>query len=327
MNNYVIKTILTMKTKQLTVILVLFFSFINLPCKAQDIISQKELTETDIQNLEVIGRFCEVDIKAVNGNTLSFRGKITGNLDPDAYRIVSVRVGNTLKITIEGNQRLRMGWNQRLQGSLIFSVPPGINCQVDNSSGSVAVRGLNGGNLNLSASSGEVRAESMRSNQEIVVRASSGSLKLNGIEGNLRTNTSSGSQEIDNIKGNVDAEASSGSIEIGNVSGSVAANTSSGAITLNKVKGALNLKASSGSISGNDIDLTDNSNFNTTSGSVSMRFNNSSAELSFDLSASSGGLKAGGTQGNRRLVINQGKIRIMGSSSSGSQNYDTPRRN
>jgi DUF4097 and DUF4098 domain-containing protein YvlB len=311
-----------MKTKQLTVILGLFVSFISLSVKAQDLISQKELTENDIQNLEVKGRFCEVDIKAVNGNTLSFKGKITGNLDPDAYRIVSVRVGNTLKITIEGDQRLKSGWNQRLQGSLIFSVPPGINCQVDNSSGSVAVRGLNGGNINLSASSGEVRAESMRSNQEIVVRASSGSLKLNGIEGNLRTNTSSGSQEIDNVKGNVDAGASSGSIDVNTVSGSVAANTSSGAINLNNIKGALTLKASSGSITGNNIDLTDNSNFNTTSGSVSIRFNNPMSDLSFDLSASSGGLKAGGNQGNRRLVVNQGKIRIVGNSSSGSQNYD-----
>jgi hypothetical protein len=289
---------------------------------AQNLINKKELTENDIQNLEVRGRFCQVSIQAVNNGTLNFKGRITGNLDPDSYRIVSVRVGNTLKISVEGEKGLKNGWNQRLEGELIFSVPPGINCLVDNSSGSVEVRGLNGGNIDISASSGSIDVFSVRSTQDVLVRASSGSLKINGVEGNLKTRTSSGSQDIDNIKGNVVADASSGAINMTEIGGSVSAGTTSGSISLDNVKGRLDLKASSGAITGNNIQLTANSNFNTTSGSINLRLNNAMSDLSFDLSATSGGLKAGENQGNKRLVINQGGIKIIGTSNSGSQTYD-----
>jgi DUF4097 and DUF4098 domain-containing protein YvlB len=289
---------------------------------SQNIIDEKELTENGIQNLEVQGSFCQVNIQASNSNTLKFKGKITGNLSSGAYTIITSRVGNTLRVSIENNKTLKRVWNNELNGDLTFTVPANINCNVDNSSGSVWATGLNGGELEFSASSGSIKVESVQSPNIIKFNTSSGSQKIRGISGNIVTNSSSGSQNISEIKGSVSAEASSGSIKLANINGDITASTSSGAIQIEGMNGKLNLSATSGSIVGNNVKLMQNANFNTSSGSISMRFLNSLDELGFDLSASSGGLSVGDSYGNKRLVLGRGQIKIIGRSSSGSQKYN-----
>lgn len=289
---------------------------------SQNIIDEKELTENGIQNLEVQGRFCQVNIQASNSSTLKFKGKISGNLSSGTYTIITSRVGNTLKVSIENDKTLKRMWNSELEGDLSFTVPANINCTVDNSSGSVWATGLNGGDLAFSASSGSVKVESVQSSNLIKLNTSSGSLKIRGISGSIDVNSSSGSQNISEVKGNVKADASSGTIKLANISGDVNASTSSGAIQLEGINGKLDLSATSGSITGSNVKLTTNANFNTSSGSISMRFLNPLDELGFDLSASSGGLNVGDSHGNKRLVLGRGQIKIIGKSSSGSQRYN-----
>jgi hypothetical protein len=59
------------------------------------------------------------------------------------------------------------------------------------------------------------------------------------------------------------------------------------------------------------------SNFKTTSGSIGIALLNVPKSLSFDLQSSSGRLEAGGIKASKRLLVNDGPVKITGNSASG----------
>lgn len=284
----------------------------------QNIISQAQFSESGINTLEVKGSFCRVEISgSSNTNTVDFRGEISGTQRMGSIEIKYQKNGSTMQVWVERDNKLNWG---NIRGELIFKVPAQIHLVVDNSSGSVEVSGIRSEQMHLEASSGSINAQDIEANSDI--RTSSGSIKVSNLKGTITGKSSSGSQKWEQIQGNIQTLASSGSIRITQAEGNIDAETSSGGVKLENVKGMLNLRASSGSLHGTGVNLSANSSFHTSSGSISMLLVNDVNALSFDLTASSGSLSAGNNQGGKRLYIEkQGALMIKGTTSSGSQHY------
>jgi DUF4097 and DUF4098 domain-containing protein YvlB len=200
-----------------------------------------------------------------------------------------------------------------------ISIPKNIEVTAANSSGDLKVKNLSGKSINLRASSGDVDAENLEG--DLSITASSGDLTLNNLKGDLSGRTSSGSQEFRNVTGDISTVASSGDIEIEKSNGKLDALTSSGGISLKDTEGFVTVKTSSGDIEGNNVMLNESSNFKTSSGDIDIDLKNDIESLSFYLKASSGSLRAGNNKADKKLLLSNGKIKIDGISSSGSQNY------
>ncbi len=316
---------------------------------AQDVIDKVDASFSNITTVEVEGSFCYVNISGVNSSDVRLTGEITG---AERYE-VKIRhnvTGSTLRVWIDRPNSLR-----NVKGKLELQVPKSTNIDVENSSGSVHVSNVGQAVVKLETSSGSIQAENIDSDLSaeassggistadiagdvrattssggqkhmtiggnLKAKASSGGIKVEGVKGEADVTTSSGGQSIATIGNNLYAQASSGSLKISNVRGDVRAGASSGSISLNNVTGAVHLSTNSGSQRGTNIKLTGHSTFKSSSGSVSMELSNDAEELSFALSASSGSLSAKGSSGRKNLIIEQGPIKVTGTSSSGSQSY------
>ncbi len=319
--------------------------------QADIVIDKAEKNFDNVASIVVKGSFCAVNVDSHSDNNIVFKGEIKASKERDDIKIKYDQNGSTLEVWIERPNSL----SGSFKGYLDFKVPSNTNIKVKNSSGSVHVANIGQSIVELSASSGSVKAENIDSDLtanassgsikvvnikgnvtstcssgsqhlnnvggDVVSTCSSGSIKIEDIKGNVTSTCSSGSQRLNLIGGNVKAVASSGSLNISNVKGDVKGKASSGSIKLSNIKGALNLSTSSGGQYGEEISLTGDSHFRSSSGSIKINLTNLVDELSFDLSASSGGLNAMGTSGKKKLKINKGNIQITGVSSSGSQKY------
>jgi hypothetical protein len=85
---------------------------------------------------------------------------------------------------------------------------------------------------------------------------------------NLSITAENGSIQANGIIGTIELQTSSGSIQADNLAGALRLKTESGSITASNLKGQMTLAASSGSITASAISATDNSSFQTDSGSI-----------------------------------------------------------
>lgn len=315
------------------------------------VIDQVEKSFDNVASLIVKGSFCYVDIDSGTSSSVNFKGEIKSQKERDDIKIEYKQNGSALEVWIERPNSIKGS----VSGSLVFKVPANTNINVKNSSGSVSVNNIGQSVVDLTTSSGSIKADNIDSN--LSAQASSGSIKVSNISGNLdsknssgsqsiymikgevtsflssgrieikdvngsvKSTSSSGSQSISKVSGDVNSTASSGSIKFEEINGNIKARASSGSINLSHIKGALNISTSSGGQHGTEVTLSGNSTFNSSSGSIKMELINSTDELSFNLTASSGGLKAKQKSGHKKLIIEKGSIMIKGTSSSGSQNY------
>jgi DUF4097 and DUF4098 domain-containing protein YvlB len=335
-----------------------FYSFSS---QAQgNIVAQVDTSYTGIKNVEIKARFCRVEIGAVsNTDKVSFFGDITGNYRKNSYEFKHEKVGNTLKVWLEGKASLRIGFSVVSKSRLMFKIPKGTNVVVQNTSGSVYGVGLNGAITHLAANSGSVKGANLNS-PKVYLKTNSGSIKAENVAGNnVEFKSSSGSIRVENVsgktivaqsssggqrwanvtgefttqansggirvagvKGNTNLRTSSGSIRVANLQGNLKARASSGGVRLNNIQGALSLRSSSGGIKGEGILLTGSSDFESRSGGIRMNFKNDFNTLDFDLRAGSGSLRVAGERSGKRFLNKQGnKILITGISRSGSQKY------
>lgn len=337
-----------------------FYSFSS---QAQgNIVAQVDTSYAGIKNVEIRARFCRVEIGAVsNTDKVSFFGDITGNYSKNDYKFKHEKVGNTLKVWLEGNRsiKINIGFSVNSKSRLMFKIPKGTNVVVQNTSGSVYGVGLNGAITHLSTNSGSVKGANINS-PKVYIKTSSGSIRAENVAGNnVEFKSSSGSIKVENVsgktivaqsssggqrwanvtgefitqansggirvagaKGNTSLRTSSGSIRVANLQGNLKARASSGGLRLNNVQGALSLRSSSGGIKGEGILLTGSSDFESRSGGIRMNFKNDFNTLDFDLRAGSGSLRVAGERSGKRFLNKQGnKILITGISRSGSQKY------
>lgn len=322
-----------MKTALAIPLVILIFILGNLFLDYNVVVDTVDKTFDNVSELHVTGSFASINIVGDSRNNIELKGELSASRDRDDISIEYELRGDALYVWIERPRSL-----SKVSGNLTFLVPEKTVLVVDNSSGSVSVSNLETGQAKIKSSSGSIKVDGIVG--DLNISASSGSLKLNDIVGQISGLTSSGSinvnqivgdlnlksssggQSINNLKGSVNCKASSGSLKLNGVKGDIKAVTSSGSIRLEDVKGSLNLISSSGSQNGNNILLSANSSFTSSSGSISMNLKNDMEDLTFDLSASSGSLRAKGSSGSKNLKGGSGPIYVKGSSVSGSQKYN-----
>jgi hypothetical protein len=289
---------------------------------AQNQLDKVETTYEGVSKLIIKGSFCDVNIEGGNNTKIDFSGQLNGTSNNGDVKIMHRQSGNVLEVWIDRSERNNWSWGlNNLNGKLDFKVPSNIELVIGNSSGDVFVNNISHTVCELSATSGDVKGINITANLKIV--ATSGDIRAEQIKGDVRSRTTSGSQELNAIKGMIEADATSGNIKINISEGNIEAGTTSGSIDIESVKGMMNLRSTSGNVEGKAVELTGNSSFKSTSGEIDIRLKNDLKTLNFDLSASSGNLRAAGVNSERKLVLknSNGNIEIRGISSSGDQSY------
>ncbi len=298
-------------------ILISFLMITSLEVSAQVLLSENRFDAEGIDRIEVEGSFCNVHLRPVQGSAVKFEGWIKG---PSRYKgaieIKSSLKGRTLVIYVERPNSLRGNFN----GEFRIGIPNNTEVEAINSSGNLYADGLQGQQIFLKCSSGNLRVTDITGN--VSLKTSSGNITVDGVEGNMSTYSSSGSQKLEDLTGNLNAISSSGKIYMYYMkSADITAESSSGGVSLTGVTAKIHIESTSGSISGEDVRLTGDSYLETSSGSMNIEFDNDIYDMSFDLRSSSGGLRIGNKRSDDRLVIKRGGIQLTARSSSGSQNF------
>ncbi|WP_462250270.1 DUF4097 family beta strand repeat-containing protein [Ekhidna sp.] len=291
---------------------------VSLSAFSQNILAKAELEAENIDEVRIEGSF--VDVFVNKGDRVYFKGKITGSGDEGDYRFETDIVGKTLVIRVD-RQRDRSWKNYRITESRIdLTIVDGVKLDIDNSSGDVNVANLRASTSKIEASSGDITLRSIVANLE--VETSSGDIDIDGLTGDSEIESTSGDQDIYNSKGDIETRASSGDITISGFKGEIEVQATSGDVEIRKGIGSIRARTSSGNIDGYGIELNDNCYFDATSGDIEIDFINDLQDLSFDLTATSGDLEVGNRSGEKRMVIDRGGIKISGTTSSGSQEYE-----
>lgn len=284
---------------------------------AQNLLASTELEAKNVDKVQIEGKF--VDVYVTKGEKVYVKGRIVGNGDEGDYKFETSIVDKTLIVRVE---KVRdRNWNSyKISDSRIdLTIRQGVTLAIDNSSGDVHVANLRASKSSISATSGDVTLRSIIAN--LKVKTSSGDIDIDGLTGDSEIASTSGDQDIYNTRGNIETRASSGDITFSEFEGKIKVQATSGDVKLKKGKGGVKVKTSSGDIDGYEIELNDNAYFDATSGSVTVDFVNHVDDLSFDLTATSGDLEVGNRSGEKRLVIDRGRLTVIGTTSSGDQEY------
>lgn len=301
-----------------TIFITLLFLSFGISSYAQE--GEQTLKESfnQVKSVLLKGSFCNIEVEGIAGDKAEVFAEIKGS-GADRFRIEHQFQNGELEIWVT-NQKKNF-WGGNLKGMITVKVPKAVALEIDNSSGNVLVKNLEGGEkLVLGASSGNVEASDIH--RDLTATTSSGNIELSKVTGHVKVRSSSGNQHLADIGGGVKSIASSGNVRIAHTQGMVDVYTSSGDVTLNDTAGGLKLKTSSGDVKGTEVLLKENADVKTTSGSVKIDFSNALSEMSFELTASSGSLRVGGDKSDRKLLLKQGGVLVRGVSSSGNQTYE-----
>ena len=284
---------------------------------AQTILAEHHYKSTEVTNVVVKGSFCDVIVS--EGDAVEFDAIIEGSGDKGDYVIGSMETGNTVVFTVEKKVKSSWNWNMNGKRMMELKIPKGTQLTIDNSSGDIKVEDYSAESLEVSASSGDIMLRRISANCDL--GTTSGDLIARDIVGDITNRSTSGDQEYSEITGNVTTRATSGDIEIYNLVGNLKVSATSGDIELDGIEGAVSANTTSGNIDGDDVRVTDDCRFKSTSGDISIGLSNDLESLSFDLRASSGDLQVGRIRSDDDLVIDRNGVTITGISTSGDQSY------
>ena len=320
-----------MNTKYLLVLVgILFIPFYS---TAQTVYAEVNTQFDGVERIEIEGRFVDVNIIGTDTDEVDLKGIIRGKLRGEKdFEFKHRQNGSLLKIWIEAPRSI-IG---RFEAKLTLKVPYSMDIDIHNSSGDVYIEEIAADKMKLVTTSGDVELKNIET--QLTTSATSGDLEIDYLKGLIFSASTSGDQSFSHIRASVSARATSGDfiffdivgdintrttsgdLQFENIDGRISNVSTSGDLTIDKAKTVLDLTVTSGDISGDGIELMGDSRFKSTSGDISIDFNNADT-LSFDLKASSGDLRAGSRSADRKLYMKNGDIWIYGVSSSGNQNY------
>jgi DUF4097 and DUF4098 domain-containing protein YvlB len=273
---------------------------------------QEQFQYDDIREIVVGSRYFGVDIAGED------RSGVAGEIfATEEDRVVHRNQGGRLLVEVQPRRNIsfQMGTSPRLvlripreaavrvesgSGSVrVVAVSHSQGVVVESGSGAVAVADIDGP-TDVDTGSGSVDVRNVRG--RVTISTASGSIQAAGIDGDLRTDTASGSQRLVRIDGDVEATSASGGVQ------------------LNETEGRVRVETASGSQQGEELVLTGDSSFRSSSGSIRMDFVNPLDELRIDATAGSGTIRVGSNRGDR-LVVGDGPIVVTGKTSSGGQEY------
>lgn len=263
-----------------------------------------DTTYVGITKLEVHGRFCRVNIEAVdNYDKVELKGKIRGLNNKRRFEIAHQKMGKTLRVWIDdiAENHVVLATKSHLN----FKIPSTVELDIKNSSGGIFASNLKGAQHRFRTTSGMIKLQNIIA-ERLILRSTSGGIRL------------------DKVQADIGARASAGMVKIENTKGDIKIRTSAGGIRLKNIEGGLNLRTSAAAIVGEQVLLTGNSIFRTSAGKIRMKFSNDIKKLNFDLKSSAAKLWVGDMRYKRRVVLKQGEnIMVKGVSSAGSQRYES----
>ena len=112
--------------------------------------------------------------------------------------------------------------NTQISVDLVVTIPRELDLDIDDGSGSIEIRDING---------------------DIYIEDGSGGLKIKNIRGNVEIDDGSGQLDIYNIEGDVEVDDNSGSMDIRDVDGSVIVSDGSGSIYISGVGKNVTIRA------------------------------------------------------------------------------------
>jgi DUF4097 and DUF4098 domain-containing protein YvlB len=236
--------------------------------------------------------------------------------------------GNIKSTSASGNVTL-----VHLSGSLELSASYGNvsmhnirgDIKVFSGSGNVTGFDIQAKKSRISASYGNIKLENIVSPLEVDSR--SGRVSLQTITGSVIVHSTYGNQVLGSIQGDITSRSTSGEVAVTECSGNIEISLGYGDADLKNCKGNVKVISSSGDIRGTNIELTDRMELKAVYGDIRMNLKNNPEDLSFDLATSYGNIKVGNggtlkSKSNGSLLIEKGRIRITGITSSGNQWFD-----
>ncbi len=136
-------------------------------------------------------------------------------------------ISHGLQITVDIEERRSFFGRSHGRVWVEVSVPRTTDLDIDNNSGGVSVRDIDG---------------------RVVVDNGSGGVKLDGIEGDVDIDNNSGGVSIRSLRGNLMVDNGSGGIKVTDVQGDVSIDNNSGGVKLTAVEGRLEVDNGSGGI-------------------------------------------------------------------------------
>ncbi|MEQ8924492.1 MAG: DUF4097 family beta strand repeat-containing protein [Fulvivirga sp.] len=120
--------------------------------------------------------------------------------------------------------------------------------------------------VRMNTGSGDMMASGLKAS--IDMNAGSGDIELKNMSGDLRVNTGSGDLMVDKYDGDLRVNTGSGNMDVTTINGDIRLNAGSGDISIRGAIGGIYANVGSGDIKADDIEVTDNSGFNSGSGDV-----------------------------------------------------------
>lgn len=280
----------------------------------QNIIVDATKSYSNIKSIQVNGAWLEVTYQGGSSSEVKVEAYLESN--DTNQDIVFVTLGDVLKISYERSGKDSYSWNNKSKGYIKITGPEEVALQLQNSSGTLLVNNVSNNETVLRVSSGKISASSITGDLDI--QASSGSLKIDRVSGDVKVGITSGGADISNVKGDIQYKSSSGSLKAENITGQIDATLTSGSARLSNVGTLGTLKLSSGSIKAENAGLGKNSSFSGSSGSFQIQTPSDLHAFNFSLQASSGNVKVGNSNSGKSLDITNGSGPLVkGSISSG----------
>lgn len=283
----------------------------------------QEVIEKSFNGIEVL----EMDIGGVDVVYTGVAGleelKLSaqfGKNDDAAKNFFMVTLGNTLKLSYK-NRGNNVSMNNEKK-FIHMEGPTNIRIVGKNSSGLLAVKGVNASETKLTINSGMIRAQQI--NGSLVLKGNSGKIEARQVDGDLSCSISSGKAELESISGNVVLSANSGSLKAKDIKGKVDAKLTSGNMNLDNIGELGQVTVSSGSAKIRKVALGTSTYLQGSSGSIDVQTHSDLQHFNYELRAGSGLLRVGNISESKNLVIENGApTTIKGSISSGSLQIKT----
>lgn len=208
---------------------------------------QQVLKADGVRDLLVMGGSGAITVKP--GDSLSVKVKITAyGRDSREAQQNAARV--QLRVTPGPTTQVQAMVPpdlRRVELAFDVTVPKEINLKLESGSGSLRVDGQQG-NVTAQSASGEIRAFDIKGNVDL--RTSSGQVTVARVDGDVTVTSSSGYVQVDGARGNVKASTTSGAMILSRNAAGVVAQVSSGSLTVDadQVGGNYDLTAVSGPI-------------------------------------------------------------------------------
>lgn len=182
-------------------------------------------------------------------------GASTISLEADIYTYEDMEPN--LSLTQKGNTAHlvadfgpRIGSGNSPYIDLVLNVPSKMMMDIEDGSGSIKISGVDA-DIKLEDGSGSLE---INGGHNLDIQDGSGSMTLTDINGNIEVNDGSGSIDIIQVNGDVTITDGSGSMYVKDIQGKVTIDDGSGGIEVINTKGLNILEAGSGNLSFDEID-------------------------------------------------------------------------